>query len=173
MQLKESWADIKRLFGKSFRSSFHYAVASVTERGEPLVTPIGSLILRGPGHGFYFEEFTHGLAENLRANPQVCILAVNSSRWFWLQSLIVGRFSSPPAVRLFGTAGEAREATEQERTLWHRRIRKVRFSKGYALMWKNMTVVRDIEFSRVEPVHMGAMTRGVWNGVSISERSHS
>ena len=51
MQMKENWADIKKLFGQAFRSSFHYALATVNEDGEPHVTPIGSLILCDPGHG--------------------------------------------------------------------------------------------------------------------------
>jgi len=82
MQLKENWIDIKRLFRQAFGSSFHYAFAAVKENGEPHVTPIGSLILCDPGHGFYFEEFTRQLPQNYLKNRQVCVLAVNSSRWF-------------------------------------------------------------------------------------------
>ncbi|MEN8761913.1 MAG: pyridoxamine 5'-phosphate oxidase family protein [Thiogranum sp.] len=158
MQLKENWIDIKRLFRRAFGSSFHYAFATVNENGEPHVTPIGSLILCDPGHGFYFEEFTRQLPQNLRKNRQICVLAVNSSRWFWLISLFRGRFASPPAMRLYGTVGDVREATEKEISLWHRRVRTVRSSKGYSIMWENMKMVRDITFSRVEPVHLGQMT---------------
>ena len=57
MQLIENWKVIKRLFNRSFNSSFHYALATVNDKGEPHVTPIGSLILLEPGHGVYFEEF--------------------------------------------------------------------------------------------------------------------
>lgn len=98
-----------------------YAIATVNEDGEPHVTPIASLILGKPGHGLYFEEFTRQLTHTLKRNKQVCVLAVNSSRWFWIKSLISGRFSSPPAVRLHGTAGEIREATETEIKLWKNR----------------------------------------------------
>jgi len=171
MQLQKNWVYIKKLFDQSFRSSFHYALATVNENGEPHVTPIGSLILRDPGHGFYFEEFTRQLPRNFRKNRQVCVLAVNSSRWFWIKSLFVGRFSNPPAIRLFGTVGDVREATEKEIRLWHRRVRTVRSSKGYALMWKNMRMVRDIEFSRVEPVYIGDMTHDAWKRMSKSEKS--
>ena len=155
MQLKEDWKVIKRLFNRSFNSSFHYALATVNENGEPHVTPIGSLVLREPGHGVYFEEFTQQLSRNLQYNKEVCVLAVNSSRWFWIKSLFGGRFASPPAIRLYGTVGEVREATEIEVNLWHRRVRWTRGSKGYALMWKNMKMVRDISFSRIEPVKIG------------------
>ena len=34
MQMKENWTDIKKLFGQAFRSSFHYALATVNEYGE-------------------------------------------------------------------------------------------------------------------------------------------
>lgn len=163
MQLNENWSEIKQLFRQSFKSSFHYAIASVNENGEPHVTPIGSLILGKPGHGLYFEEFTKQLPRNFQTSKQVCVLAVNSSRWFWIKSLIGGRFASPPAVRLYGTAGAVREATEKEIKLWQHRVKRVSFSKGHAMMWANMRTVRDIEFSRIEPVHMGEMTRDTWH----------
>ena len=36
-------------------------------------------------------------------------------------------------------------------------------------MWENMKMVRDITFSRVEPVHMGKMTHDVWEAMSDAE----
>lgn len=171
MQLKENWPEIKSLFRQSFRSSFHCALATVNDSGEPHVTPIGSLILDIPGHGFYFEEFPRQLPRNLQGNRQVCVLAVNSGRWFWLKALFLGRFSTPPAIRLRGQVGELREATAEELALWHRRIRSLRASRGYALIWKDMRMVRDIEFTSVEPVLIGEMTRQVWGRMSPSEAS--
>ena len=106
MQITGDWKDIKSLFNRAFNSSFHYALATVNENGEPHVTPIGSLILREPGHGVYFEEFPRQLSRNLQHNKEVCVLAVNSSRWFWIKSLFSGRFASPPAIRLYGTVGK-------------------------------------------------------------------
>ena len=61
MDIAEHWKDVKALFKESFKSSFHYAIATVNEDGEPHVTPIGSLILGKPGHGLYFEEFSRQL----------------------------------------------------------------------------------------------------------------
>lgn len=159
MQLMEDWHVIKRLFNRSFNSSFHYAIASINEEGEPHVTPIGSLLLGEPGKGIYFDEFIRQLSINLQHNPKVCVLAVNSNRWFWIRSLFGGRFHVPPAIRLYGTVGNRREATETEIKLWQRRVRWTKITKGYALLWKNMRVVRDINFSRVEPVNIGAMTQ--------------
>jgi hypothetical protein len=65
MEIEADWQTIKKLFRHSFTSSFHYAISTVTENGEPHVTPIGSLILGAPGHGFYFEEFPSRLPRNL------------------------------------------------------------------------------------------------------------
>jgi hypothetical protein len=158
MDINNDWPAIKRLFRKSFSSSFHFAVSTVTENGEPHVTPIGSLILGAPGHGFYFEEFPNRLPSNLERNPHLCVLAVNSSRWFWLRSLVKGRFEHMPAVRLRGKAGDTRAATEKEIALWQKRVKPVRFTKGHELMWRSMRTVRDIEFTSIEPIHIGRMT---------------
>ena len=161
MELLADWKEINCLFKDSFSSSFHFAIATVAENGEPHVTPIGSLILGEPGHGLYFEKFPKGLPSNLATNQQVCVLAVNSSRWFWLRSLVRGKFASFPAIRLHGNAGELRNATDKEIMLWQKRVTLARFSKGHALMWRDMSRVRDIEFTRAEPVHLGQMTSGI------------
>ena len=166
MDLHENWSEVKDLFRESFRSSFHYAIATVNEIGEPHVTPIGSLILGRPGFGFYFEKFAQQLPRNLCGNSHVCVLAVNSARWFWVKSLVRGKFANPPAVRLHGVAGELRPASEREMSLWRKRVRNVRFSKGHASMWQEMNMVREIEFSRIEPVNIGKMTYGHWHGQS-------
>ena len=89
------------------------------------------------------------------------MLAVNSSRWFWFKSLLRGKFNTPPAVRLHGIVGELRDASEKEVVLWQKRVRLVRFSKGHELMWRSMSKVRDIEFTRIEPVNIGEMTRNI------------
>jgi hypothetical protein len=162
MELFEHWKEVKLLFRESFWSSFHYAIATVNKDGEPHVTPIGSLILGKPGHGLYFEEFPQKMPNNFKSNIHVCVLAVNSGRWFWIKSLIRGRFSSPPAVRLYGTVGNIRNATNSEIQSWQKRIKRLRFSKGHSMMWANMKMVRDIEFTRIEPVNMGEMTRNTW-----------
>jgi len=163
MELLDNWTKIKILFRESFWSSFHYAIATVNEYGEPHVTPIGSLMLGKPGHGYYFEEFPEKLPRYLSSNNHVCVMAVNSGRWFWITSLFRGQFSSPPAVRLHGTVGQLREATQTEINFWQNRVKRLRLSKGHSLMWANMKMVRDINFNRFEPVNMGEMTRNSWN----------
>jgi len=64
---------------------------------------------------------------------------------------------------LHGIAGELREATDNEIALWQKKIKRVRFSKGYALIWRGMSRVRDIKFTRVEYVQIGQMTSDIGN----------
>ncbi|MCG7550732.1 hypothetical protein [Pseudoalteromonas sp. Of7M-16] len=159
MDIETDWSEIKSLFKCSFKSSFHYAIASVTDDGEPHITPIGSLILAEPGKGYYFEKFTKQLPSNGRTQPKICVLAVNGGMWFWLKSLIKGEFGSRPAVRLYGTLGVLRDATDSEKARFQRRVKSTRFTRGYKLLWKDMSKVREIEFDRVEQVKIGAMTK--------------
>jgi len=162
MNLDENWPAIKRVFEQSFKSSFHYSIASVNNDGTPQVTPIGSLFLSEPGHGYYFEEFPQQMPQNFKTNNNICVLAVNSSRWFWFKSLLSGKFVSPPAIRLLGEAGARREANANEIQLWRKRVKQTRFTKGYAMMWKNMKMVREIKFTKAIIINLGEMSRNVW-----------
>ncbi|GAG80953.1 unnamed protein product, partial [marine sediment metagenome] len=81
---------------------------------------------------------------------------------FWARSLMDGKFSTPPAVRLMGTVGEAREATSEEIAEWQERIALAKGLKGYHLMWEQMGRVRDIWFEAFKPVYLGKMTDGLW-----------
>lgn len=159
----EHWPEIRRLFAAAFTTSFHCAIATVGADGEPHVTPIGSVMLTEPGKGIYFEEFPSRLPHNLRHDPRVSILAVNSSRLFWLRTLFTGRFPAPPAVRLHGrVVGEPREASQAELTRWHRRVRRLRRLRGYGLLWGRLRRVRDLEFDAADPVRVGPLTAGLW-----------
>lgn len=162
MDMESNWKSIRRLFAHAFGSSLHYAMATVTPEGLPHVTPIGSLLLRGPGHAIYFEEFTRNMPRNFEDNQKVCVLAVRSGLLFWLFALIRGRFNSPPAIRLHGTVGCPRMATDEEVALWQRRVRRLRVTKGYEMMWGNMCTVRDVKFTRADGIHIGEMTRVSW-----------
>ena len=51
------------------------------------------------------------------------------------------------------------------------RVRHISFSKGHAMMWRSISMVRDINFTRIEPVHIGKMTRDTWN--TRSDARHS
>ena len=157
--MEKQWPAMKRLFWDSFLSSLHFAIASVNANGEPHVSPIGSLILREPGVGIFFEKFTTGLPRNLKTNNKVCVLAVNTGRLFWLRSLIAGRFASPPGVRMNGTVGEARKATDEEIRLFQRRVQIASLTKGHRLLWSDMTTVREIHFTSIEPLRLGRMSQ--------------
>ena len=159
MEIDTHWHSVKILFKKAFSSSFHYSVASIDENGKPHVTPIGSLILGEPGHAVYFEEFTSKLPVNISANKFISVMAVNSSKWFWLKSLIQGEFSELPALRLNGEAGTLREATPVEVKVWQKRVKSVSFTKGHKIMWRRMGMVREVVFTSIEPVHIGLMTK--------------
>jgi len=161
MELVRDWSLVKQIFKEAFNTSSHFSVASVNAQGEPHVTPIGSLILGEAGKGIYFEKFTRQLPKNYQHSKRVCVMAVNSSRWFWLKSLLAGRFQRPPALRLYGAVGELRPATDKELALWQKRVHSARFTKGHKLMWREMSMVRDITFDRVEAVNIGKMTQGL------------
>jgi hypothetical protein len=159
---EEQWGIIRRLFSRTFWTSFHYAVATVGSDGAPHVAPIGSLILRDHGKGFFFEEFLGTTARNLQNDKRICVLAVHASRWMLLKSLVLGRFTSLPAVRLIGVVGEKREATAEEMRLFHRRVGRFHFLKGYDRLWSRLRYVRDVTFDAALPVHAGVMTHGLW-----------
>ncbi len=153
----EIWERLCRLFADAIESSFHCTFASVGEDGTPRATPIGSLILTSDRKGFYFEEYSSGLPKNLRTNKRVCVLAVNTSRRLWFKMLLFGEFTETFAVRLMGTAGEKRLATNEEIALFRNRVSPYRMLKGHDLLWGNLTQLRDITFDSFEPVRIGPL----------------
>ncbi len=158
-ELKARWPEIRSLFRKAFSTSLHFSIASVCPDGTPHVTPIGSLILSpSEPKGVYFEIFTSQLRKNIEHNPDVCVLAVNSGISFWVRSLLKGRFSEAPAIRLLGKVGPRRTPTESEIARWRRKLRPIQWLKGSGRLWGNLSAVRDIHFTRVEPIRMGKMT---------------
>jgi predicted pyridoxine 5'-phosphate oxidase superfamily flavin-nucleotide-binding protein len=162
LEIGKHWETIRAIFEEGFKSCGHFAVATVNEDGSPHVTPIGALFLRDDQTGFYFEENPKKMPGNLKRNPRVCIMAVNADKAFWGESLVGGKFNSPPAVRLLGRAGELREATADEVAAWKEKIAIAKGTKGYSLLWEKFSKVRDITFDALEPVLVGEMTRGLW-----------
>jgi hypothetical protein len=154
----EEWKRIKRLAGRVFASSLHFTVATTNPDGTPHVVPIGSLILGQPGEAVFFEVFARRLARNLDRGSPVAVLGVISGRGFWLRSLIAGRFPAPPGFRLAGTAGARRPATDEETARWQRKLRLLRWTRGNALLWNNLTVVRELHFEELQPLRIGRMT---------------
>ena len=157
----DKWKLIRPVFDNAFKSCRHISMATVNADGSPRITPIGSLIMRDDPTGYFFDEYCTKTRENIARNPKVCFLAVNANQPFWVKSLIRGKFSEPPAVRLMGTISALREATPDEIAAFHKRVAFARPTKGYELMWSRMHLVCDVEFDSFEPVNCGKMTNGL------------
>lgn len=158
MNLEKDWNDIRRHFNKSFRSNFYVSIASVDAENNPTVTPIGSLFLNTNQTGFYFEKFPSKIPKHAKENPNVCLLGVNSGRFFWIKALFKGTFSNHPAIKLYGKLGEKRKATEKEISRLNRRMKTTSGFKGNTYLWKTMEFVREIEFTKAEKINLGKMT---------------
>lgn len=168
----DQWTELKRLAGRTFNTSLHFAIATVNADGTPHVTPIGSLMLSTPGKGYFFEVFVDRLRTNLNRGSPVSVLGVTSSSLLWLRALISGRFGSPPAFRLIGVAGVRRASTEAERRRWQEKVRFLRYFKGHELLWGKLDTVRELHFSALEPIRLGAMTSRL-HGVGYLENPAS
>ena len=158
MNIKADWNTIRRLFDKSFSQNLFISIASVDADNNPTVTPIGSLFLNDNQTAFYFEKYPTKLPKNAITNPNICALAVNSSKWFWLISLIKRKFKTNPAIKLYGELGERRKASEKEISRLNRRMTATRGLKGNTYLWKKMEHVRDITFTKAEAINLGEMT---------------
>jgi hypothetical protein len=154
IDFRKNWIDIKQTFRKSFVSNLHFSVATVSEN-KPHVTPIGSVILGETGKGIFFEIFTRSFGSS---GEKIQILAVNSSKWFWISSLIRGRFSASPGVRLNCILGERRRPHEDEIAKWQKRIGLFSWTSGYAKLWGTLNVCRDFTVESAETLDLGEMT---------------
>lgn len=161
MTLSDNWQQIRTLVNKTFKRQLHVAIASIDADGKPTNTPIGSLFLNSNQTGFYFEKFPTKLPQSAKENPNICILAVNSNRWFWLKSLFKNRFDTTPGIKLYGTLGEHRKATKIEISRLNKRMRTTKGLKGNTYLWGDMSEVRDITFTAVETMSIGEMTQGL------------
>ena len=85
-------------------------------------------------------------------------MGVNSSTIFWLKSLFKGKFGDYPAIKLYGQLGERRKATEKETNRLNRRMKITNGLKGNKYLWGEMTLVRDITFTKAEKINLGKMT---------------
>lgn len=158
----DSWATVRKLVDRAKTSSLHCAIASVGPDVAPHVTPVGTVFLRDDRTGFYFDQYTSALGRNVDADPRVCLMAVDTGRVFWLRSLITGHFIAPRAVRLYGTAGPRRPATQLERYQVRRSVRKTQWSRGGKMLWSNFSHVRDIAFTGFRPVLYPVMMEHLW-----------
>lgn len=155
---QDSWNRVVRVFQQSMSTSLHCSIASTNEDGTAHVTPIGSLQFTGPSTAMYFDVFGTRLSRNADRDPRVTILAVNSSKLFWLKMLVKGRFVEYPGVRLIGVVGPKRESTPRERERFERQVKRVRRLKGYDVLWSDIGHARDVEFTAVDYVRLGRST---------------
>ena len=159
INLEENWQKIRTHFSKSFGANMHVSIASVNKDNLPTVTPIGSLFLNDNQTGFYFEKFATKLNTNSKTNKNICVLAVNSDKWFWFKSLLKMNFSEYPAIKLYGELGIKRGATTKEYRAFQRRIRQTKRLKGSKYLWQDMSMVREIKFTKGEKINLGKMTK--------------
>ena len=158
MDLHKDWSKIREHFNRSFKTNFHFSVASLDESGNPTVTPIGSLFLNSDQTGFYFEKFPKQLPKNAVSHPNICILGVNSGIFFWLTSLFKVKFETYPALKLYGQLGERRKANDVEIKRLQKRMSSTKFLKGNQYLWGNMDYIREIKFTKAEKINLGKMS---------------
>ena len=139
----EEWQHICKVVKDAQRAAMHCSVATVDEQLQPTITPIGTLFLRENQSGFFFDTYTDSFKQNLPQNNKACIQAINSSRLFWLKSLLKGQFGDYPGIRLYVEIGDLRPATQQERLQISQRIQVLKWSKGSQLIWSDFSQVRD------------------------------
>lgn len=160
--LQAHWPQIRRTVDAGRRANLHCALATVSPEGWPHVTPVGTVFLRDDGTGYYFDPHAHTLSAHLAHNPRLCLMAVDTRRWMWFVSFVLGRFIKPPGVRLYGEVGPQRPATADELAAVNARVRSTRGFKGNRLIWSSFTHVRDIRFTAFSPVVYPVMTDGLW-----------
>ncbi|MBL4773151.1 MAG: hypothetical protein JKX98_06000 [Alcanivoracaceae bacterium] len=146
---------IKPLFARSLYSS----IATVNEQGLAHVSPIGSVVLVSKDKGVYFEKFTKNIPLNVNTSQYATIMSVNTSKWYWLKSLIRGKFSTPPAIRIVIKLGQLRKEKENEGRRFKRKVSIFKRTKGYQMLWKDMSHIREFEVIEYKPVYIGQMTR--------------
>ena len=157
---EKNWEHIRNFWGKESHvtasPNMPYCVfATVNEDGSPRVAPYSSLILGENKQGFYFDEFSQHLSKNLERDQKVCILLLKNNKWFWVKTVLLGKFDHAQGIRLMGTVGGKREATTQEINAFKKPLRKLKFFKGYKPLWGVMKHGRDIHFESFEPVKCG------------------
>jgi hypothetical protein len=158
----KNWKQIQKFWGDRSHATaspnMPYCIfATVNEDGSPRIAPYSSLMLGENRQGFYFDHFSQHLTKNLDRDNKICILLLKNNKWFWVKTVLLGKFDHAPGIRLMGTVGKRREATAQEIDAFKKPLRKLKFFKGYEPLWGVMTYGRDIFFESFEIVKCGPM----------------
>ncbi len=77
-------------------------------------------------------------------------MAVNSGKWYWLKSMLLGKFATPPMTKLYGSLGALREATPDEMTRINRRLGRMKAFPGGQKLFGRMSLVREVHFDAFE-----------------------
>lgn len=162
MSLRQNWPKIQSVLSAGQASSLYCSIATVDPKGMPTITPVGTVFLRADQTGYFFDHYAESLGKNIDQNPNVCVMAVNSGFRYWARALVLGRFASPPGVRLYGVAGPKREASEEEIHLIEKRVKAAQLLKGGRLLWSGFSHVRDITFSHHRPIYYPVMMESLW-----------
>ena len=107
--------------------------------------------------GFYFDEFSRQLTKNLDRDKKICVLLLNTNKWYLIKAVLRGKFDHSPGIRLMGTVGDRRAATAQEIKAFTKPLKKLNRFKGYQPLWGGMQHGRDIFFEAFETVYCGSM----------------
>jgi hypothetical protein len=158
-ELAHHWPAIRALH----RHADGVVIASVNDDGSPHLTPIGSLVLRPDGSGYFIEAFTSRLPANVERDERVSVYIADARSSTFLGGMLRGRFRRPLAVRLNGRAGARRLLTSEEGRRFRRAVRLLMWMRGYRLLWGNLRHAREIVFDSFEPVLAGEMTTGSWS----------
>jgi len=158
----QEWNNILKFFANSTHPTSspiipYCAFATVNEDGSPRIAPYTSMILGESKQGFYFDELSLQTTTNLERDQRLCVLIVQNNKWFWIKTVIFGRFTHPPGIRLIGTVGKKREATKQEIDAFKRPLKSLKLFKGYEPIWGFMKHGREIYFDAFETVKCGPM----------------
>jgi hypothetical protein len=156
---KKNWEQIRKFWGQESRvtpSIMPYCVfATADEDGSPRMAPYSSLMLGENGQGFYFDNFSRHLSQNLERDKRIWVLLVKIKKLWWVKSFLLGRFDHAPAIRLMGSVGKKRDATAQELNAFRKPLRKMKLLKGYQPFWGISKQGRDIFFDSFETVKCG------------------
>ena len=144
---------------KNLVKSSLYCSISTIQGDTPHCSPIGSVHLENTQQGYYLEMFSTAVRKSQKTSPKGCILVVNTSLLFWLKSLINGRFSTPPAVRLVVEFGDRRAANAIEQDRFRKKTNIFKRFKGHKILWSNPSHVREFSVLKIIPVSLGKMTQ--------------
>lgn len=159
----QQWSNILKFYGNYTHATAsptlpYCAFSTVNEDGTPRVAPYTSLILGENKQGFYFDELSIHTSSNLERDQKICVLIVKNNKWFWFKTVVFGRFDHPPGIRLLGSVGKKREASDQEINAFKKPLKALKLFKGYEPIWGFMKYGREIYFDAFEPVKCRTIT---------------